>query len=72
MVLKPAIECLASGIIMIHNHPSNTISPSDSDREIVKRLKKACEVMDISLLDSMIVGGEMQSYFSFADEGLLF
>ncbi len=69
LILKPAIEQLASGIIICHNHPSGNIKPSEQDQQLTKKIKESAKVMDISLLDHLIIGD--RDYFSFSDEGLL-
>ncbi len=69
IILKAAIEKTASGIIVCHNHPSGNIKPSNSDINLTKKLKNACELVDIPLLDHIIVS--FSDYFSFADEGML-
>lgn len=69
LILKPAIEHLASGIILCHNHPSGQLKPSEQDVSLTKRLKESAHLMDINLLDHIIVGD--QKYFSFVDEGIL-
>jgi DNA repair protein RadC len=69
MVMKKAIECLASGIIVCHNHPSGNLSPSESDSKITQKIKEAGNLMDIQLLDHLIISD--MSYYSFADNGLL-
>jgi DNA repair protein RadC len=70
IMLKEAIEKLASAIVLCHNHPSGNIQPSEQDISLTKKIKEAGLLMDISLLDHVIVSGENE-YFSFADEGLL-
>jgi DNA repair protein RadC len=69
MVMKKAIEYLASGIIVCHNHPSGNLNPSESDSKITQKIKEAGGLMDIQLLDHIIVSG--QDYYSFADNGML-
>ncbi len=69
IILKLALERLASGIIISHNHPSGNLQPSQSDINLTKKIKEASRYMDISLLDHIIVSDE--GYFSFADKGLL-
>lgn len=69
LILKPAIEHLASGVIICHNHPSGQLKPSEQDLQLTKKIKDGGKLMDISLLDHLIIGD--QKYFSFADEGLL-
>jgi DNA repair protein RadC len=67
MILKSALEKLASSIILCHNHPSGNIKPSENDIQVTKKLKEAASLMDISVLDHIIVTDS--AYFSFADEG---
>ncbi len=67
LILKPAIENLASSIILCHNHPSGNRYPSDADEKITKKIKESAEIMDIKVLDHIIVTDK--SYFSFQDEG---
>lgn len=69
LLLKPAIETLASGIILCHNHPSGQLKPSEQDIVLTKKIKESARIMDINLLDHLIIGD--QKYFSFADEGIL-
>ena len=69
IILKKAIEKLASSVILCHNHPSGNIEPSDADIGITRKLKEAAEFMDIKLLDHIIVADN--SYFSFLDKGIL-
>jgi DNA repair protein RadC len=69
LILKPAIENLASSIILCHNHPSGNIYPSDADENITQKVSGAAEVMDIKVLDHLIIAAE--KYLSFADEGKL-
>ena len=69
MVMKKAIEYLASGIIVCHNHPSGNLNPSESDSKITQKIKDAGNLMDIQLLDHLIISEK--DYYSFADYGLL-
>jgi len=69
IVMKKAIEYLASGIIVCHNHPSGNLNPSDSDSKITQKIKEAGILMDIQLLDHIIIADK--DYFSFADNGLI-
>lgn len=69
IILKPAIEKLASSIILCHNHPSGTMQASDADIKITKKIKNAAELLDIAVLDHLIIG--QNQYLSFADEGML-
>jgi DNA repair protein RadC len=69
LVFKNAIEIGAVGIILIHNHPSGALQPSEADKQITRKLKLAGESLDIKILDHLIV--TETNYFSFADEGIL-
>jgi len=69
IILKKALDILASSIIVCHNHPSGNKQPSDADLKITEKLKKAAEMLEIKLLDHVIIADK--SYFSFADEGLI-
>lgn len=69
IILKKALDNLASSIIVCHNHPSGNMQPSDADVKITEKLKKAAEMLEIKLLDHIIIADK--SYFSFADEGLI-
>jgi DNA repair protein RadC len=69
IVMKKAIESLASGLVICHNHPSGNNSPSDSDIRITQKIREAGALMDIQLLDHLIIAGK--DYYSFADNGAL-
>jgi DNA repair protein RadC len=69
IIFKIALEELASGIIIAHNHPSGNLNASQADIDLTKKIKEGARLLEIQLLDHIIVAG--QKYFSFADEGLL-
>ncbi len=69
IIMKKAIEFLASGIIVCHNHPSGNLNPSESDSRITQKIRESGSLMDIQLLDHLIISGN--DFFSFADNGLL-
>ena len=69
LVMKKAIEYLASGIIVCHNHPSGNLNPSESDSKITQKIKEAGNLLDIQLLDHLIISDK--DYYSFADNGLI-
>ncbi|MDO5978031.1 RadC family protein [Flavivirga spongiicola] len=69
LVLKNALEVGATGLILAHNHPSGALKPSEADRQITNKLKKAAQSLDIKVLDHLII--TEKAYFSFADETLL-
>ena len=69
LILQEALTRLASAMILVHNHPSGNLHPSEADRQITKKIKEAALLMDISVLDHLIVGEDQ--YYSFADENQL-
>ena len=69
MVFQPAIELLASGIVLCHNHPSGNLQPSESDIDLTRKIKRSAEDLDIVLLDHIIISPN--GYYSFVDEGVL-
>lgn len=69
IIFKIAVEELASGLILAHNHPSGNLNPSQADIDLTKKLKESGKLLDIQVLDHLIVAGK--KYFSFADEGLM-
>lgn len=70
-ILKPAIISNAVGLIVLHNHPNGDVTPSENDKVFTDNIRKACELMCIDFLDSVIIGEPGTPHFSFADEGLL-
>lgn len=66
MIIKKAIEKLASSIIIVHNHPSGNPYPGEQDKAQTKILKDAAALLDISLLDHIIIAGE--KHYSFSDQ----
>lgn len=69
IILKAAINALATGLILCHNHPSGNIRPSREDDRLTSQLKEAGKLMDIYLLDHIVLCDGI--YYSYADEGRL-
>lgn len=69
IILKKALAHAASGIILCHNHPSDSLKPSQSDQAITQKIKEAAQLLDIALLDHVIFS--QKNYFSFSDNGTL-
>ena len=65
-VFGPAIKNSANSIILVHNHPSGNVSPSEEDIYVTKELMKAAKHIGINFLDHIIVGNN--SYWSYNDE----
>lgn len=68
-IYHKALLCRASGLILVHNHPSGDPTPSEQDLRITEEIRKVGSLLRIPLLDHLIVGGD--SYVSFASLGLL-
>ena len=69
LVMRSALQQLASAVILCHNHPSNNLNPSQADDKVTEKIKSAAALFDISVLDHIIVGED--GYFSYVDEGRL-
>ncbi len=69
LILREALNIFASAIILCHNHTSDNIQPSEADIKITNKIREACIMMDITLLDHVIIAGD--KHYSFADEGKL-
>lgn len=70
MILQTALVSNATSIILTHNHPSGNPHPSIHDDNLTKKIKSACELMDIQLLDHVIVT-PYDSFYSYCNEGRL-
>jgi DNA repair protein RadC len=64
-----ALKAAASGMILVHNHPSGNIMPSQTDIDLTKKIKEGGKILDITVLDHLILTRE--KYYSFSDEGLM-
>ncbi len=69
IIMKNALERLAQGIIIAHNHPSGNRNPSKQDIQITEKLVNAAHFFDISVLDHVIIADK--TYFSFKDEDIM-
>lgn len=69
-ILKHCLLANASQIIMIHNHPSGNVEPSDEDHAVTKKVADACALMDTRLLEHIIYGNET-TYYSFKEHNKL-
>ena len=68
-ILRKGLELKATSMVLQHNHPSGNLIPSTQDKDITEQLRKAGQLMTISLLDHIIVTND--AYYSFSDNGLL-
>lgn len=69
IIFKKALDALASGIILVHNHPSGNVKPSQSDIKLTNNLKASGEMLEIPIFDHIIYTDH--GYFSFSDENLI-
>lgn len=69
IIFKEAIQLLASAVILLHNHPSGNLKPSDTDVQLTKKMAEIGKIMEIPVLDHLIVTDK--GYFSFSDQGLM-
>ncbi|MCF7808978.1 MAG: DNA repair protein RadC [Candidatus Marinimicrobia bacterium] len=68
-VVQRVLDYDAANVILVHNHPSGSLTPSNSDRAVTKKLQSALATIDVDVLDHLIVGGN--GFFSFADHKLI-
>ena len=68
-VFKSVILSNAAAVILLHNHPSGVIEPSQEDFDVTKRLMEAGDVLGIKVVDHLIVAGGTGEYYSLASEG---
>ena len=69
IIMREAIQNLASAIILCHNHPSGNNQPSREDETLTQHIAEAARLMDVRVLDHIIVCDN--KYYSFADNSLL-
>ena len=69
VIFKAALDQYASSIILVHNHPSGNLKPSQADINLTSKMKEAGKMLEIPVLDHIIFGDE--SFLSFADDGIL-
>lgn len=67
IIFQAALKSHSSSLILLHNHPSGQLRPSDADIKITQKIKSAGEFLDIDIPDHIILTSE--SYYSMADEG---
>lgn len=70
-IMKRAMTLHATGIIVVHNHPTGQLRPSNADLVITRALVAAADALAIRMLDHVIVGHEEKGYFSFRENGLI-
>ena len=70
ILFKGALEHNATGIILVHNHPSGTDRPSGEDDNLTRQVDKGAKTLNLHLLDHIIIASN-RGYYSYADEGRL-
>ncbi len=69
LIVKRALELLSTRIILVHNHPSGSATPSSADFDLTRRVKEATSLFDIQLLDHIVVSAT--DSYSFKSNGNL-
>lgn len=69
LLFAALLKSKSTAMILVHNHPSGKLQPSNADKQITQKIKQASQILDIALLDHLIITPE--SYYSFADQGVL-
>lgn len=69
LLVSLALHCMATHVVIAHNHPSGNLKTSESDETITKMIKDALKLIDVQLMDHLII--TENGYFSFSDEGFL-
>ncbi|MHC5308910.1 JAB domain-containing protein [Myroides sp. LJL116] len=67
ILFKAALDHRATSLILIHNHPSGNLIPSEADFAVTKRIQAGASTLDIRVLDHVIISSE--GFYSFADKG---
>ena len=73
-IFRAAVQHAAAAFILVHNHPSGDVSPSEADHRLTRRLAEAARLLQIPMLDHVIIGvprGGQPGYFSFREAGVL-
>jgi DNA repair protein RadC len=68
-ILELALKHKATGLILVHNHPSGNLNPSTSDEELTKTVVKASQALDLKVHDHLIIS--RHGYFSLAEHDML-
>lgn len=69
ILMKKVLDARAAAIAVVHNHPSGSLAPSMADDTLTRRIKEACALLDVRLVDHLIISPS--GYYSYADESRL-
>jgi len=64
-----ALKSASTSLILVHNHPSGNLKPSEADKRLYEKVKKASKYLDIQVLDNMIITND--NFYSFADRRMI-
>lgn len=67
IIAKYAVDSLASGVILSHNHPSGNLAPSQADEKFTKQAINALQLLEVKVVDHVILTAD--NYYSFMDNG---
>ena len=68
-ILSPALKISAYGVLIAHNHPQGVAKPSQEDVEFTRRLKSACDLIGLELVDHLII--DDRGFVSLREEGVI-
>lgn len=68
LIMREALSCLASSMILFHNHPSGTMKPSPQDDSLTRKIADAARLLDIRVNDHIIINTDF-GFYSYHDEG---
>lgn len=71
LLFATALKARATKIALAHNHPSGTLVPSMQDKLLTRKIKDACALFDIVVMDHIILSGDSDGYYSMSEEGEL-
>ena len=67
-ILKSGLLSNCNRLILLHNHPSGELTPSDEDNQLTKRVTEAAKLLEMEVLDHVIVGGQTGEIYSFRQD----
>ncbi|GAA3657909.1 JAB domain-containing protein [Flavivirga jejuensis] len=70
LLFAVVLKSLATGVLLVHNHPSGTLKASLADIQLTRKIKNAAELFDIRIIDHLIITPS-GAYYSFADNSIL-
>jgi DNA repair protein RadC len=70
-IFKPVLLSNAVNMILVHNHPCSTMSPSQADINLTKKVEKIADQLEITLFDHIIVNVDCSEFYSLKTQGLL-